>query len=89
MELTALAGALTILYDVVTMLAFGLPFGIPLQALVVGQVPFTLAHLLGNTVLCFVFAPMLLKSLVGYLGSEQKQPDYFQAPAIKPAETQT
>ncbi|MDD5317752.1 MAG: ECF transporter S component [Candidatus ainarchaeum sp.] len=66
-QLALLSGALTILYDVVTMLAFGVPFGIPVQVLVAGQIPFTIAHLAGNVTLCFAFAPFLLKSLNGYV----------------------
>lgn len=80
-ELTVFAGALTLLYDVVTMLVFGLPFGIPLQILVAGQVPFTLAHLLGNMVLCFAFAPFLLKSLSGYIESASE----VRIPAMTPS----
>jgi len=62
LELTALAAGLTLVYDAVTMLAFGAMLGIPFAALVAGQVPFTLVHVAGNVVFVFLFAPVLAKA---------------------------
>lgn len=60
-ELVLLAAVLTLVYDVLTMAAFGLMLGMPLSALVAGQVPFTVAHVLGNVLFVVVFAPALQK----------------------------
>ena len=82
-ELAGLAAVLTLFYDVITMLAFGVPFGIPLAALVAGQVPFTINHVVGNVLLCFAFAPLLLKALSGYVGVkvESRQPVVAAVPS--------
>ncbi|MFH1470917.1 MAG: hypothetical protein ABIF01_04165 [Candidatus Micrarchaeota archaeon] len=54
-------GALfTVLYDVITMLGYGLSFGLPLALLIVPQVPFTILHLTGNCVFVFAVLPILL-----------------------------
>jgi len=55
----ALAGAATLVYDVLTMALFGLWMGMPLQVLVVGQVPFSIMHVAGNMLFCFLLAPTL------------------------------
>lgn len=66
-ELAALGAGLTILYDAVTMLAFGPLMGYSLAASVAGQIPFTISHLLSSTVLCFVLAPTLLELFNAHL----------------------
>ena len=80
-ELALFAAVLTIVYDILTMLVFGFVLGIPFPALVVGQVPFTINHLLGNVVLCFIFAPMLLKALRGYVEEPVRTRLVVAAPA--------
>ena len=67
LELAALGAALTIVYDVVTMLAFGPLMGFSLATSIAGQIPFTINHLLSNTVLCFVLAPALLSLMQSHL----------------------
>lgn len=52
-----LAGVVTLVYDILTMLLFGIPFGIPFWALVAGQIPFSISHVIGNMLFCFLFAP--------------------------------
>ncbi|MBI3588139.1 hypothetical protein HY095_03010 [Candidatus Micrarchaeota archaeon] len=49
----------TLLYDAVTMLAFGMQFSVPMPLLVAGQIPFTLMHLAGNFLLCLALTPAL------------------------------
>jgi hypothetical protein len=80
LQLACLAAALTLLYDAASMLAMGLPFGIPLGALVAGQVPFTIAHLAGNVLLSFAFAPYLLKAFSAY-AAEGPAPSGVPLPA--------
>ncbi len=70
-EMALLAGAATIVYDVVSMLAFGLPFGIPLLNLVVGQIPFSIAHVGGNMLFCFLIAPTLATALRQFISEEK------------------
>jgi len=60
-ELAGLAFILTILFDAIAMTAFALQFGIPLLIAVINQIPVTLIHTAGNTLLAFVFSPALIK----------------------------
>ncbi len=60
-ELAGLAFIFTILFDVITMTAFAFQFGIPLSIAAINQIPVTLIHVAGNTLLVFVFAPALIK----------------------------
>lgn len=60
----------TILYDAVTGLTMGpLFFGMPFMVALVGQVPFTLLHLLGNVSFAIVLSPVIEKWV---LASEKK-----------------
>lgn len=55
----------TLLYDAVTGVILGpIMFGMPIQAAFVGQIPFTINHLLGNIVLSLLFSPALYKWVV-------------------------
>lgn len=55
----------TIVYDVMTGLTVGpLAFGQPLMVAIVGQIPFTLMHLLGTVVFTLALSPALLKWVV-------------------------
>lgn len=55
----------TIVFDVVTGLTVGpLAFGQPLMAAAIGQIPFTLMHLLGTVVFTLALSPALLKWVV-------------------------
>jgi hypothetical protein len=54
----------TIFYDVVTALVFGVQFGQSLEATFMGQIPFTLYHLLGNLPMAYFLSPLLHKWIV-------------------------
>jgi len=60
-ELAGLAFVLTIFFDAIAMTAFAFQFGIPLSIAAINQIPVTLIHTIGNTLLAFVFAPVLIK----------------------------
>ena len=51
----------TLFFDVTTMFAFAVQFGVPLPIAVAGQVPFTLLHLAGNAVFVAVASPLVEK----------------------------
>src|SRR3989344_8057807 len=54
----------TIFYDAATGLTVGpLFFGVPFMAALIGQIPFTLMHLLGNVSLSLLWSPFLMKWL--------------------------
>lgn len=57
--LTIWAAGLTVLYDIITMVCFGLSFGLPVFSLIGPQLPFTAMHLAGNCVFVFALAPGL------------------------------
>lgn len=55
----------TVFYDIITGLTVGpLFFGQPFMLALVGQIPFTLMHLLGTVVFTFVLSPVLYKWVV-------------------------
>lgn len=54
----------TIFYDAVTALAFGMQFGQNLEATIIGQIPFTAYHLVGNVILAYFVSPLLYKWIV-------------------------
>ncbi len=54
----------TIFYDAVTALAFGMQFGQSLEVTLIGQIPFTLYHLLGNLPMAYFLSPLLYKWIV-------------------------
>lgn len=54
----------TIFYDAVTALAFGMQFGQSLEVTFLGQIPFTLYHLLGNLLLAYFVSPVLHRWIV-------------------------
>jgi hypothetical protein len=54
----------TLLYDLATALLFGFQFGQTLEATLLGQIPFTAYHLLGNVVFAAVFSPLVSKYVV-------------------------
>jgi len=62
-ELAALAFVLTIIFDAIAMTAFAFQFGISLSIAAINQIPVTLIHAAGNTLLAFVFAPVLIKTM--------------------------
>jgi uncharacterized membrane protein len=68
--LTVRAAGLTVVYDVLTMLAFGFSFGLPLWSLVGPQVPFTVTHIAGNSAFVFVLVPALLLSAKKFIAGE-------------------
>jgi len=59
-ELAGLAFIFTIFFDAIAMTAFAFQFGIPLSIAAINQIPVTLIHTAGNTLLAFVFAPALM-----------------------------
>lgn len=59
-ELTFLSFAMTIFYDFITATFFSFEFFIPLKAVLIAQIPFTLLHL-SNSIFVFFFAPYLMK----------------------------
>ncbi len=54
----------TVFYDAVTALLFGWQFGQPLAVTVIGQVPFTAYHLLGNAIAVAVLTPVIDAAIV-------------------------
>lgn len=54
----------TIFYDIVTALAFGMQFGQSLEVTLLGQIPFTLYHLLGNLPMAYFLSPLLHRWIV-------------------------
>ena len=54
----------TIFYDAVTALAFGMQFGQGLQVTLIGQIPFTLYHLLGNLPMACLVSPLIHRWIV-------------------------
>ncbi len=62
-ELAGLSFILTILFDAISMTAFALQFAIPLPIAAISQIPVTIIHTAGNTLLAFLFAPSLMKTM--------------------------
>jgi hypothetical protein len=58
------AVAATVFYDAVTALAFGWQFGQPLAVTLMGQIPFTAYHLLGNAAAVAVLTPVIDAAIV-------------------------
>lgn len=55
----------TIAYDALTSLTIGpLMFGQPFMNALVGQIPFTLMHLVGNAVLAVTISPLVYRWIV-------------------------
>jgi len=76
-EITAMAVALTLAYDALTLIAFSLMFGLPLLAALGPQVPFTINHVLGNALFTFALTPILnsvLSRFVALDASEGRAP---------------
>lgn len=61
LKMTAFAVVGTLVFDVITMVAFAIQFGTPLPIAAAAQVPFTLLHLAGNVVLVLVVSPLLTR----------------------------
>jgi len=59
MHYAAYSFTATIAYDAVTAFLFGLQFNQPLAVTFVGQVPFTLYHLIGNVSLSAIISPLI------------------------------
>lgn len=62
-ELAGLAFILGIVFDAIAMTAFALQFAIPLPIAAINQIPVTIIRTTGNTILAFVFAPSLMKTM--------------------------
>ncbi|MFA6036251.1 MAG: ECF transporter S component [Candidatus Micrarchaeia archaeon] len=62
-ELAAIAAVLTVAYDALTLVAFSAMFKLPLLTALGPQVPFTINHVLGNSLFAFALAPMLASVL--------------------------
>ncbi len=60
-EVTLLAAAMVIFFDVTTAFFWSINFMVPYQAALLAQIPFTEMHLI-STMLVFMFAPSLLKN---------------------------
>ena len=82
-EIVALAVALTIVYDLLTLLAFSAMFRLPLLAALGPQIPFTINHVLGNALFSFAFTPLLNSVL-----SKVILLDKLESPAPQPARLQ-
>lgn len=54
----------TVFYDAVTALLFGWQFGQPLAVTIIGQIPFTAYHLLGNAIGVTVLTPVIDAAIV-------------------------
>ncbi len=55
----------TLAFDAITALLFGWQFGQTLAQTIIGQIPFTAYHLVGNIALVAVFSPLLEKLVFG------------------------
>lgn len=70
----------TLFYDAITGLTIGpLFFSQPFLSALLGQIPFTLMHLLGNTAFAFVWSPFLVRWL---LPRESRTPFFFTREAL-------
>jgi len=67
----------TLFFDTTTALLFGWQFNQTLAVTLIGQVPFTLNHLLGNAAFALLVSPALLRALEK---TEVKQPQPFARP---------
>ncbi|MFQ5406411.1 MAG: hypothetical protein ACE5DI_04620 [Candidatus Micrarchaeia archaeon] len=54
----------TLFYDAVTAYFFGLQFNQPLLVTIMGQIPFTFYHLIGNIALVGLFSPLVEKHVM-------------------------
>lgn len=70
-ELVVIAITLTVVYDVITMVAFAASFGLLgyMQYVALAQVPFTLMHLLSNC----LFSVMLTPALMEFINKQKMQ----------------
>jgi uncharacterized membrane protein len=62
-ELAGMAFILTIIFDAIAMTGFALQFHIPMSVAIMNQIPVTLLHTVGNTLLAFIFVPAMIKIL--------------------------
>ena len=67
----------TLLFDITTALLFGWQFKQSLAVTLMGEVPFTVSHLLGNAAFALLASPALLWALEK---TEVKQPAFHSAP---------
>ena len=54
----------TIFYDITTASLFGLQFGQSFEATMLGQIPFTLYHLIGNMTFAYFLSPVVHKWII-------------------------
>ncbi|MFH0972220.1 MAG: hypothetical protein V1835_06695 [Candidatus Micrarchaeota archaeon] len=54
----------TVFYDAATALVFGWQFGQPLEMTILGQIPFTIYHLMGSTAFILVLTPLVNNYIV-------------------------
>ncbi len=64
-DFLAFSVAGTLFFDAVTALLFGWQFGQTLELTVLGQIPFTASHLLGNAAFALLASPAILWALGG------------------------
>jgi uncharacterized membrane protein len=79
-QMAGVAALLTVIYDVITAIFCMLPFNMPIPQILIGQIPFTIAHVLGNVLIVGVCAPYLFAAL-DYIEAKDK----FSVFAAKPA----
>jgi len=76
-QMAAIAVALTLAYDALTLVAFSVMFRLPLLSALGPQIPFTINHVLGNALFAFAFLPLLtgvLSKAVALDAQEARQP---------------
>jgi uncharacterized membrane protein len=56
-QVALLSGSLTVLYDLITNIAFGFSMGLPLAETLVAGIPFSILHIFSNMVLCAMLLP--------------------------------
>jgi uncharacterized membrane protein len=54
----------TLAYDAITALVFGFQFGQPLAVTIIGQIPFTIYHLLGNALMIGILVPIINRAII-------------------------
>lgn len=62
-QLAGIAAFLTLLYDLITNISWSFVMNIPLPAVLIAGIPFSIIHILSNALIIGITAPYLLKTL--------------------------
>ena len=66
-KIALFGGAMAVAYDALSLIVFYPMFPMPVDALIIGQIPFTINHVLSSVVSCFLVGPFLLNVFDQYL----------------------